>query len=46
MRNPDKTLVGKPEGTRPHGRPRSTWEGDVKMELKIGRDVVNWIHLV
>jgi len=28
-----KTLVGKPEGTRPLGRPRRRWEDYIKMDL-------------
>jgi len=27
-----KFLVGKPEGRRPHGRPRRGWEDNIKME--------------
>jgi hypothetical protein len=27
-------LVGKPEGRRPHGRPRHRWEDNVKMYLR------------
>jgi len=26
-------LVGKPEGRRPHGRPRRRWEDNIKMDL-------------
>ena len=26
-------LVGKPEGKRPLGRPRSTWKDNIKMDL-------------
>jgi hypothetical protein len=29
-----KVLVGKPEGKRPVGRPRSRWEHNIKMNLK------------
>jgi hypothetical protein len=29
-----KFLVGKPEGKRPVGRPRSRWEGKIRMDLK------------
>nr|CAD7396335.1 unnamed protein product [Timema cristinae] len=32
-------LVGKPEGTRPFGRPRQPWQDDVKMDLKEGHSV-------
>jgi len=27
-------LVGKPERRRPTGRPKHTWEGEVKMDVK------------
>jgi hypothetical protein len=29
-----KVLVGKPEGKRPLGRPRRTWEDGVRMDLR------------
>jgi hypothetical protein len=29
-----RTLVGKPEGKRPLGRPRRKWEGNIKMDLR------------
>jgi hypothetical protein len=29
-----RVLVGKPEGMRPHGRPRPRWEDNVKMNLQ------------
>ena len=33
-----KVLVGKPEGKRPFGRPRRTWEDNIKMDLEeVGR---------
>ena len=33
-------LVGKPEGKRPLGRPRRTWEDNIKMDLQqVGRVV-------
>jgi hypothetical protein len=39
--------VGKPEGKRPFGRPRCTWEDNIKMDVKeVGWAVRNWIHLV
>jgi hypothetical protein len=37
-RNAYRILVGKSEGKRPLGRPRSRWEG----HIKIGTD---WTHL-
>jgi hypothetical protein len=45
-RNAYKILVGKPEGKRPLGRPRSTWVGNIKMDLReIGWDGMHWIDL-
>jgi hypothetical protein len=39
-------LVGRPEGRRPLGRPRSRWEDNIKMDLReIGFGDVDWIHL-
>jgi hypothetical protein len=39
-------LVGRPEGNRPLGRPRSRWEDNIKMDLgEIGIDEANWIRL-
>jgi hypothetical protein len=39
-------LVGKPEGTRPLGRPRRGWIDNIKMDLlEIGLSVVDWIGL-
>jgi hypothetical protein len=29
-----KVLVGKPEGKRPFGRPRSRWEDGIRMVLR------------
>jgi hypothetical protein len=37
-----RSLVGKPEGKRPLGRPRRRWEDNFKLDLsEIGIDVVN-----
>jgi hypothetical protein len=39
-------LVGRPEGRRPLGRPRRTWEDNIKInrrEIRFGD--VDWIHL-
>ena len=33
-RNAYRFLVGKPEGKRPLGRPRSRWEDNIKMNLR------------
>jgi hypothetical protein len=39
-------LVGRLEGRRPLGRPRSRWEENIKMDLwEILFEDVNWIHL-
>jgi hypothetical protein len=45
MINVHKMLVGKPEGKTPIGRPRSRWEDNNKIDLKIGWEDVAWIHL-
>jgi len=29
-----RVLVGKPEGKRPHGRPRHRWKDNIKMDHK------------
>jgi hypothetical protein len=45
-RNACRTLVGKPEGKRPLGRPRRRWVDNIKMDLReIGWDEVDWIDL-
>jgi hypothetical protein len=33
-RGVQRVLVGKPEGKRPLGRPRSKWEDNIKMDLE------------
>jgi hypothetical protein len=39
-------FVGRPEGRRPLGRPRRTWEDNVKMDLGvIGFGGLDWIRL-
>jgi len=41
-----RVLVGKPEGKRPLGRPRSRWEDNIKMDLReVGCGVMDWIEL-
>jgi hypothetical protein len=43
-----KVLVGKPEGKRPLGRPRSRWEDGIRLDLivrEIGLRGVDWIRL-
>jgi hypothetical protein len=45
-RNAYRLLVGKPEGKRSLGRPRSRWIDNIKMYLlEIGVNVVGWIGL-
>jgi hypothetical protein len=42
-----KSLVGKPEGNRPLGRPRHKYKDNTKMDFReIGFVGVDWIHLV
>jgi hypothetical protein len=39
-------LVGKPERTRPRGRPRRRWDYNIRMGLReVGWEGVNWMHL-
>jgi hypothetical protein len=41
-----RVLVGKHEGKRPLGRPRSRWEGNIKMDLQeVGCGGMVWIEL-
>jgi hypothetical protein len=41
-----RVLVGRSEGKRPLGRPRHSWEDNIKLDLrKIGMDGANWIQL-
>jgi hypothetical protein len=45
MRDAYKTLVGRPEGKRPLGRPRCRWEDNIKMDRgEIGFGV--WIRSI
>jgi hypothetical protein len=47
IRNAYKTLVGKPEGKRPLRRPRSRWEDNIRMDLRVvGWESVDWVNLV
>ena len=42
-----RVLVGKPEGTRPLGRPRRRWVDNIRMDLQeVGCGHVDWIRLV
>jgi hypothetical protein len=41
-----RVLVGKPEGKRQLGRPRSRWEYNIKMDLQeLGCGGIDWIEL-
>jgi hypothetical protein len=46
MRNAYEVLLGKPEGKRPHGRPRHRWEDNIKMDFReIVFEGIGWMHL-
>jgi hypothetical protein len=46
MRGVYRDLVGKPEGTRPLGRPTLRWEDNIKTDLqKVGCGGMDWIEL-
>jgi len=38
-------LVGKPQGTRPLGRPRCRWEDNIKMDLREVGGGGDWMEL-
>ena len=41
-----RLLVGKPEGTRPLGRPRRRWVDNIRMDLQeVGYGYMDWIGL-
>jgi hypothetical protein len=41
-----RVLVGKPEGKRPFGRPRHSWEDNIKMDLQeVKCGGMDWIEL-
>jgi hypothetical protein len=41
-----RVLVGKPKGKRPFGRPRRSWEDNIKMDLQEeGYGCMDWIEL-
>ena len=45
-RGAHRVLVGKPEGKRPLGRPRSRWENNIKMALQeVGGVRGDWMEL-
>ena len=40
-----KILTGKPAGKRPLGKPRRTWEDNIRMDLEeIGINAGNWVY--
>ena len=42
----NRVLVGKPEGNRPLGRPRRSWEDNIKMDLQeVGCEGMDCIEL-
>ena len=44
--NVHRVLVGKPDGKRKLGRPRRTWEDNIKMDLQeVGCGGMDWIEL-
>ena len=45
-RNAHRVLVWKPEGKRPLGRPRRSWDDNIKMDMrKVGCDRGDWTAL-
>jgi hypothetical protein len=44
-RNAYRTLVERPEGRRPLGRPRRRWEDTIKMDLEDMGWGMDWIEL-
>jgi hypothetical protein len=41
-----RTLMGKPDGKRPLGKPSRRWVGNIKMDLtEIGWGGIDWIDL-
>jgi len=41
-----RTLLGKSEGKRPHGRHRRRWEDNIKMDFQdVGCGSMDWIEL-
>ena len=41
-----RVLVGKPDGKRPMGRPKSRWEDNIKMDLQeVGGGRGDWMEL-
>ena len=44
-RDVHRVLVGKPEGKRPLGRPRRSWEDNIKMDLQEVGGGGDWMEL-
>jgi hypothetical protein len=45
-RDVHRVLVGKPKGKRPLGRPRRSWENNIKMDFqKVGGGRGDWMEL-
>jgi hypothetical protein len=44
-RGADRILVGRPEGSRPLGRPRRRWEDNIKMDLQEVGWGMDWIDM-
>jgi len=45
MKNAYNILVGKHKGKRPCGKPRHSWEDNIRMDVReIGWEGVDWIH--
>jgi hypothetical protein len=40
-----RILVGRREGRRPLGRPRSRWEGNIENDLQVMEWDMDWIEL-
>ena len=40
-----RVLVGKPKGKKPLGRPRLTWEDNIKMDLQEVEEGGDWMEL-
>jgi hypothetical protein len=46
MKNTYKILIGKPEGARPHGRPRRRLEDNTKIDTRETRwECMDWVLL-
>jgi hypothetical protein len=46
MRKAHKILVRKPEGKRPHGRPRCRLEDNIRKDFReTGWEGVDWMHV-